>query len=123
LWQSDGTSAGTTLVKDIVTEEARFVSEFLTNVNGTLFFTAKTLRTVLSCGKVTARPPGPHSSKISTAEAAVRSGSLTNVNGTLFFQANDGTNGYELWQSDGTSAGTTLVKDIRSGSAVRIRVL
>src|SRR5207247_222215 len=40
---------------------------------------------------------------------------LTNVNGTLFFVANDGTHGRELWKSDGTAAGTTLVKDIWSG--------
>src|SRR5712692_5540242 len=37
---------------------------------------------------------------------------LTDVAGTLYFQANDGTHGYELWRSDGTKAGTTLVKDI-----------
>ncbi|MDJ0716253.1 MAG: Ig-like domain-containing protein [Prochloraceae cyanobacterium] len=37
---------------------------------------------------------------------------LTNVNGTLFFTANDGINGIELWKSDGTEAGTTLVVDI-----------
>ena len=41
---------------------------------------------------------------------------LTNVNGTLFFSADDGTNGSELWKSDGTAAGTVLVKDIRPGS-------
>ena len=40
---------------------------------------------------------------------------LTNVNGTLFFAADDGTNGCELWKSDGTAAGTVLVKDIRPG--------
>src|SRR5262249_252532 len=36
---------------------------------------------------------------------------LTNVNGTLFFQALDGTHGYELWESNGSAAGTFLVKD------------
>ena len=40
---------------------------------------------------------------------------LFNFNGTLYFQALDGTHGYELWKSDGTSSGTTLVADIYSG--------
>jgi ELWxxDGT repeat protein len=35
----------------------------------------------------------------------------------LFFRANDGTNGIELWKSNGTAAGTVLVKDINPGSA------
>jgi len=37
---------------------------------------------------------------------------LTNVNGTLFFTANDGIHGRELWKSNGTATGTSLVKDI-----------
>src|SRR5262249_56515306 len=41
----------------------------------------------------------------------------TVVNGTLFFTANDGVNGTELWKSDGTAAGTVLVKDIRPGNS------
>ena len=40
---------------------------------------------------------------------------LTNANGTLYFTATDGKNGVELWKSDGTDAGTVLVKDIRAG--------
>ena len=36
---------------------------------------------------------------------------MTNLNGTLFFAA-DNLQGTELWRSDGTLAGTTLVKDI-----------
>ena len=42
---------------------------------------------------------------------------LTNVGGTLLFTANDGTHGYELWQSDGTQAGTFMVDDIHPGLA------
>ena len=34
---------------------------------------------------------------------------------TLFFYANDGMSGFELWKSDGTEAGTVLVKDINGG--------
>ncbi len=42
---------------------------------------------------------------------------LTNVNGVLYFTAFEELNnsGVELWKSDGTSAGTSLVKDIVPG--------
>src|SRR5438876_168667 len=40
LWKSDGTAAGTTLVKDIKPGPDRSYTYFLTNVNGTLFFSA-----------------------------------------------------------------------------------
>src|SRR6185436_5943498 len=74
LWKSDGTEAGTVLVKDI---------------NPAVY-------------------PGGHS-------AAPYD--LTNVNGTVYFRADDGTSGWELWKSDGTTAGTVLMKDINPGSA------
>ena len=40
---------------------------------------------------------------------------ITNVNGTAFFSGNDGIKGHELWKSDGTPAGTVMVKDIYTG--------
>jgi ELWxxDGT repeat protein len=38
-------------------------------------------------------------------------------NGQAVFQANDGVHGMELWITDGTVAGTTLLKDTNPGSA------
>ena len=41
---------------------------------------------------------------------------ITAIGNTVYFEAFDRTNGGELWKSDGTADGTSLVKDIYSGS-------
>ena len=43
-------------------------------------------------------------------------GSLV-AGGVLYFDSNDGTHGDELWESDGSAAGTYLVDDINPGAA------
>src|SRR5439155_258428 len=48
--------------------------------------------------------------------AASSPDNLVNVNGTLFFTADDGVHGRELWRSDGTAAGTVMLKDISSSA-------
>ena len=45
---------------------------------------------------------------------------LADVSGTIFFAADDAANGIELWKSDGTAAGTVLVKDINPASGKRL---
>src|SRR5262249_47015812 len=40
---------------------------------------------------------------------------FTLVGDTVFFTADDGVNGVELWKTDGTPAGTVMVKDLNPG--------
>ncbi|MFD0779098.1 ELWxxDGT repeat protein [Flavobacterium myungsuense] len=42
---------------------------------------------------------------------------MASCNGELFFNADDGVNGIELWKSNGTSAGTIMVKNINGISS------
>jgi ELWxxDGT repeat protein len=73
LWVSDGTEAGTALVRDINPVSDPWGSY------------------------------GPYS--------------LASAGSLLLFAADDGTRGYELWRSDGTTAGTALAKDIWTTTA------
>ncbi len=130
LWKSDGTSSGTVLVKDIrpgpFSAFGALANPWLTNVNGTLFFVANDGNTGYelwksdgtSSGTVLVRDinPGPGSAFASSSffGRAPRP-SLTNVSGTLYFVANDGSNGFELWKSDGTAGGTVMVRNIYPG--------
>ena len=123
LWKTDGTSAGTVLVKDINPTGTGGANPStptqFTNVNGTLFFVA----TNGTNGRELWKSDGTSGGTVMVQD--IRSGAndsyinyLTNVSGTLFFRANNtgvnGINGTELWKSDGTNGGTVLVKDINT---------
>ena len=121
LWRSDGTEAGTVLVKDIHPAGRRSVPSDLVNMGGTLLFTAKDgihgrelwrsdgteVRTVMVKD---INGGGRHS----------RASHLTASGGRVFFSARDGIRNDELWRSDGTNAGTILVKDINEGGGFRV---
>lgn len=76
LWKTDGTAAGTVLVKDINPGDADSVANYYEGVKPAV------------------------------------------LNGILYFAASDGTNGQELWRSDGTAAGTYMLKNVSPATAL-----
>jgi ELWxxDGT repeat protein/VCBS repeat-containing protein len=123
LWKSDGTSDGTILVKDIRPGASSSSPTFLTNVNGTLFFRASNSFNDFELWRSDGTSAGTILVKdIFSGGSGSQPRYLTNVNGSLFFTAVNNASfesatGYELWKSDGTDAGTILVKDIWPGAS------
>ncbi|QDT72038.1 hypothetical protein I41_12040 [Lacipirellula limnantheis] len=111
LWKSDGTAAGTTLVKDIGGLPIAF-PRYLTNVGGTLYFSAADGATGEELWKSDGTAAGTTLVKDirAGASSSASPSSLTNVGGTLYFRATNDARVEELWKSDGTAAGTLPVR-------------
>jgi ELWxxDGT repeat protein len=126
LWTSDGTAAGTVLVKDdfVGTATSGFFGQ-LVDMNGTLFFKATNSVNGTELWKSDGTLAGTQ--LVKDIQPGIGDGinlsagfnSAANVNGTLYFVGIDATTGFELWKSDGTEAGTVLVKDIVVGGSSR----
>jgi ELWxxDGT repeat protein len=123
LWVSDGTAGGTRVLD--IDPGPTFLSEpdQLTNFNGVLYFGAN--QTAFDDGQEPWRsdggPVGAGTRRLADLDASFFGGgtpqSYTPVGNQLFFTADDGSNGRELWVTDGTTANTRLVLDIRPGTA------
>lgn len=117
LWISDGTPAGTSLLKDIWVGAGSSTPGNFTVIGNKAYFSADdsihgselwvTDGTSAGTMMVSDMWAGPGSSS---------PGFLTAMNGKLYFSASDTIHGDELWVSDGTNAGTSLLKDINPGS-------
>lgn len=127
LWRSNGTLAGTTLVKDINPGSASSSPNCLVVLDEMLYFAAtnsvsgrelwKSDGTVAGTLLFKDIRPGVSSSDPSGEEDDGDGNTFTKAGRLLYFSADNGTVGRELWKTDGTIAGTVLVKDIRVGSA------
>jgi ELWxxDGT repeat protein len=123
LWKSDGTAAGTVLVRDIKPDNSDSDVTNLTAVGNTLYFTA----TDGVNGNELWKSNGTSETTMRVKDIWVGQygsdpANLTAVGNTLYFTANDGSNdsdpgihGNELWRSDGTEVGTVIVRDIFPG--------
>ena len=120
LWISDGTESGTTLLMDINPGAAGSECKNFFHLDGKVVFQAKTAANGQELWITDGTPAGTN------MIMDIRPGTGNGVNNTvaindyfyvwndvLYFSGNDGQVGNELWRTDGTEAGTWLVKDIQ----------
>jgi ELWxxDGT repeat protein len=127
-WRSDGTAAGTRIIKDVNPGPAASnpgqvgyfpgndPGEFRT-VGPTFFFAA---RDGSAGGASLWKSDGTEAGTVRVrafSQEGTRPWPLTAVNGALYFTASTSSTGVELWRSDGTEFGTYMVGDIRPGVA------
>ncbi|MCA8968876.1 MAG: hypothetical protein KDC95_03805 [Planctomycetes bacterium] len=117
LWRTDGTAAGTQLVKDINPGLASSGVDSLTSYTDTsVCFTADDGVHGVELWITDATPAGTKLVKdIRPGAEGSRPSNLVFSNGRMVFAADDGVHGDELWGTFGTDASTTLIKDIHAG--------
>jgi ELWxxDGT repeat protein len=116
LYITDGTIAGTTLLKDIVSGTTGSTPSNLVLMNGFIYFTAQTAPE----GRELWRTNGTDAGTTLVKDITPGTGDTFDSDETeifssgtyLLFPGNTATAGVELYKSDGTSAGTDVLKDI-----------
>ena len=140
LWRSDGTAGGTSIVKDIYPGNTGSDPQDFHEINGTLYFTANSSTT----GRELWKTDGTNAGTVLVKEITPGSiggfqyasqyyyydltfSSPFSIGNNFYFVANDycsvpngnsPSNNYELWKSDGTSAGTSKVMEIHSNTTI-----
>ncbi len=128
LWVTDGTDSGTNLVKDIYPGNSNYAYDYFLNVGNEVYFMANDGTNGYELWKTDGTSGGTNIIKninlsgdgmnlpTSIYNFGYYGKLIANIGNIIYFVANDGATGYELWKTDGTTAGTSLVKDIYTGS-------
>ena len=126
LWQSDGTTAGTTLLKDINVGTSGSSPSLLKKALGKVFFYASDPSISVNRGLYVTDGTSAGTIRLANATNSntVFGGSFNGVecNGKFIYEAHTTAEGIEMWVTDGTVSGTQLLKDINPGPANGIPV-
>jgi len=118
LWVSDGTQAGSKVLKDIRPGTGSSNPEQFIVFDNRLFFNAFDGSHGEEIWVTDGTPEGTQLfTDINPGSADSKPGDFNILNGKLYFGATDGVNGYELWSSNGTPEGTSLFYSFIAGVA------
>jgi ELWxxDGT repeat protein len=114
LWETDGTPEGTVLVADLEPGPGSSFPAWLVSIGDRVFWVSNT--TADGSALWVTGPTGPTLlSQVPAKTESSFSSTGATLGGVHYFVANDRDHGYEVWRTDGTDAGTWLLKDIAPG--------
>ncbi len=126
IYVSDGTAAGTTLLKNLRPDSFGGVDIYGGTVIGSTWYFVSNgrLDAATNIGYELWKTDGTTDGTVLVKDINPGAGSgfiredarFVALGSTVFFVAANGTSGRELWKTDGTEAGTVMVKDIGPGS-------
>jgi len=105
VWVTDGTVAGTLLPKDINTTTLNSYVNYVANVDGTIYFSARHMGDT-ELWKSDGTVSGTQRVKDINSHGGSSPHGFKSYQGKVLFTADDGIHGYEPWVTDGTEAGT-----------------